>query len=71
MWHISLVSKDVKSVLVQLRKNAILITRQNWRSYLVKIDADGRLAWEATNSFSFLEEENCADLPSTASEWVY
>ena len=45
--------------------------RQNWRSYLVKIDAHGRLAWEAASSFSFPEEEDSDDLPSTASEWVF
>ena len=37
--------------------------RQNWRSYLVKIDADGRLVWEAASSFSFPGEEESDDLP--------
>ena len=44
--------------------------RQNWRSYLAKIDAEGRLVWEVASSFSFPEEES-DDLPSTASEWVF
>ena len=45
--------------------------RNTWRSYLVKINFDGDVVWERTGSFTFPEEEDNSDLPSTASEWIF
>ncbi len=45
--------------------------RTTWRSYLVRIDSEGKIIWEKTGSFTFPGEENEEDLPSTASEWVF
>ncbi len=45
--------------------------RNTWRSYLIKISNNGEIIWERTGSFTFPEEEDALDLPSTASEWVF
>ena len=45
--------------------------RTTWRSYLVRIDSEGKIIWEKTGSFTFPGEENEEDVPSTASEWVF
>ena len=45
--------------------------RTTWRSYLVRIDSEGKIIWEKTGSFTFPGEEDEEDVPSTASEWVF
>ena len=44
--------------------------RTTWRSYLVRIDSEGKIIWEKTGSFTFNGEED-GDVPSAASEWVF
>ena len=45
--------------------------RTTWRSLLIRVDNNGKKIWEHLDSFTFPEEEDDFDVPSTASEYVF